>query len=134
MAFATIGTTVKIDNTAVTGIQSIGDLEGDPSTIDVTTLADDSLKSIPGLRQDAAIAIVCFKDETAGGGNFEALKGLADGKDHNAEIDFPDGSKLAFPARVSVRLNAVAVNAAQQFTLTLFKTGADIYTASSAAN
>ena len=128
-ASATIGTKLTIDDTEITGIQSIGDPQTAASAIDVTTLKDNHLVSIPGLRQDAAIAVVCFKDKTAGGGNYEDAKALEDGNDHDVVITFADTSSLSFPARVSVTLNGSAIAAAQQFTITLFKSGDDTYTA-----
>ena len=127
-AFATMGTTLKLDDIEVTGIQSIGDPQTAASAIDVTTLKDNHLVSIPGLRQDSAIAVVVFKDKTAGGGNYEQVKALDDGDDHIALLTFADGSTLQFPARVSVTLNGTAIAAAQQFTITLFKSGDDTYT------
>jgi hypothetical protein len=123
---SSIGTKVEINSVELTNIQSIGELQGDPSQIDVTDLSDTEFQYLPGLRQTAGIAIVCFKEkEAAPNGNYARLRLLeAAGTAVPVEITFPDLTGVTFNALVAVKLGAVAVNGAITFTVTLFKQGA----------
>lgn len=125
--FVTMGTKVTIDNTEILGIQTIGDLEGDPATVDVTTIKDTETKNLPGLKQTSAIQLTCFKDKTDTTANYEVAKAFDDKNEHEVVITFADTSTLTFKAHISVRLGGVGVGAAQLFYIGIFKTGDTTY-------
>jgi hypothetical protein len=94
------------------GLLEVSELGGDPEKIDVTTLEDEVKKYIPGVRDLGDLAFK-FHYETTASSTYTILKGLQkDNKVETYTVTYPDGSKHAFSAYVSVKVDSAAVNGA----------------------
>ena len=105
----------KLEDTFVEleDLQSIPDLGGDTDSVETTTLKHGARTYIPGLKDYGDLE---FEFLYTSEGSFQVLQGLeAAGKEVDFQVELPDGTTISFPARASVKLNAIAVGEALTF-------------------
>lgn len=116
MALLTKGATLKIDNSPVAGVKSMGEITEATEKIEVTTLADEAQKFINGIKSYGdEISFTCVYDKA----EFLKVRALQDDAEHAVEIKYADGLTVKFQAYVSVGLSGVEVNSAHEFTIGL---------------
>ena len=129
MAHSTIGTMLEYQKPGgkyaeIKDVQSIPALGGTPQEIDVTNLTDTESASVPGVKQQSSLEIVLYMNNSKEDDNYRVCRKLElEGQPVNFRITFPDGTRVAFKAVPVTSINEAAVNAAQMFTLSLFKRG-----------
>lgn len=110
-ALATIGIIVKINNKAVWGATSFGDIGGAPTMIDATKLTDAVRVNILGVQeQDAWQVNYQFNNEDANS-DYRVLKALDDANTKNVpvEVSFPDGTVFTNSGEVSTYITGAEV-------------------------
>ena len=102
--------------TEVAGIKTIPDIGADPENIDVTSLADDKKKNVPGIENTSTLAFaVVYK-----GDNFKtALAHAGDHKQYKWKVTYPDGMTATFTGSYTIKMGNVAVNGALDFTISI---------------
>lgn len=96
------------------GLQEIADLGGEVEAIEITTLADGAHKYTDGIKNYGDSLPFKFLYEAA---QFAALNGLAGVVEW--KVTLPDGEACTFSGSCSVKLDAVGVNAALTYTLSI---------------
>lgn len=105
---------VGSDYTPLTNLQEIPDLGGQPESIEVTTLADAAHMYTDGiLNYGDALSFKFLYEMT----QFTTLQTMDDVTDWL--VTLPDGETCAFKGVCSVKLDAVGVNAALTYTLSI---------------
>lgn len=118
MAVISKGITLSYKNgdefVALTDLQEIPDLGGDAEAIEVTTLADAAHVYTDGILNygDSLGFKFLYKKE-----QFTLLQGLNQSNDWL--VTLPDGETCAFSGTCSVKLDAVGVNAALTYVLSI---------------
>ena len=114
MATISKGITLKMGGTALTNLQSIPELGGTTEAIEITTLADGAHMYTNGIKNygDSLDFTFLYEQE-----QFATLNGV-DGVEEWAVI-LPDGETCEFSGTCSVKLDAVGVNAALTYTLSV---------------
>lgn len=116
MALLTKGATLKLGNTVVKGVKSMGEIAETTNKIEVTTLADGAQKYINGIKSYGdAISFTCVYEKT----EFLAVRAMQTDATQKVEIKYADGLTIKFDAYVSVALGGVEVDAAHEFTIEL---------------
>lgn len=130
MALLTKGATLKIDNSPVVGVKSIGEITETTNKIEVTTLADEAQKYINGIKSYGdEISFTCVYDKE----EYLKVRALQDDEEHAIEIKYADGLTIKFQAYVSTTLSGVEVDAAHEYTIGLTPAGAITITDGAAA-
>lgn len=114
MAVISKGITLSYGEKALTNLQEIPDLGGDVEAIEITTLADAAHTYTDGLKNFGDSLPFKFLYEEA---QFTTLNGLTDSQQWKVEL--PDGATCSFGGTCSVKLDAVGVNAALTYTLSI---------------
>lgn len=112
MAISTKGTYLNITGTGLSDgirvdIKSFPDLGAAPAAIDVTTLADEVQKFIPGVKGMAAMEFVANYDDA----KFTELSSH-EGEDLTYTMNFGDGTKYKFDGQHNALIVGGALNAA----------------------
>ena len=108
---ASIGVSVKINNTTIANVQDIGDIGGAPSELDATCLKDSIKKSVPGVQDAKAWEVTYLYDNSESTSDYRVIKGLQTaGNAVAVEVTMPDGTKFATTAYVSTYLTGAKVD------------------------
>lgn len=109
------GITLSYNGAVLTDLQEIPDLGGETEAIEITTLEDEAHMYMNGLISygDSLAFKFLYKKEQFGT--------LAAAGDESGEwiVTLPDGQKCSFSGTHSVKLDAVGVNAALTYTLSV---------------
>lgn len=107
----------------IMGLKEVPELSASKETIETTTL-DDSVKTyIFGLGDAGELAFKFTFDNSGAESNFRILKKIEDSAVGGVPVkkicyvELPDGTGVGFPAVLSCKIDAVAVNAELTFTL-----------------
>lgn len=114
MAVISKGITLYLGNKALTNLQEIPDLGGDVEAIEITTLADAAHMYTDGIKSYGDSLAFKFLYEKE---QFTSLSGL-DGS-QAWKVELPDSTTCSFSGSGSVKLDAVGVNAALTYTLSI---------------
>lgn len=114
MAIISKGITLSYGEKALTNLQEIPDLGGDVEAIEITTLADAAHTYTDGLKNFGDSLPFKFLYEEA---QFTTLNGLTGSQEW--KVTLPDGATCTFGGTCSVKLDAVGVNAALTYTLSI---------------
>lgn len=102
--------------TDITDVKTIPSIGGNPQTIDVTTLADDRQKQIPGIKQSSSLAFQCVYK----GDNFKNAQAICDNHvTYQFKVTYPDGMIATFAGRATMAMDSLSTNAAVGFTITI---------------
>lgn len=108
---ASIGVSVKIDNTTIANVKDIGDIGGAPSELDATCLKDSIKKSVPGVQDAKAWEVTYLYDNSDSTSDYRVLKGLQTaGNAVAVEVTMPDSTKFATTAYVSTYVEGASVD------------------------
>lgn len=109
-----------MDSTQVPNLQEFPDLGGAAEQVDVTTLADGNYHYINGIKDFGSLEFTFLYDNSEATSNYRVMRAAEeDGKTHQIEIRFPDGTKFAFAGMISTAVTGAGVNAALQFVATV---------------
>ncbi|WP_340391935.1 phage tail tube protein [Paenibacillus sp. FSL E2-0190] len=98
-------------------LMEVPEIGGDPEKVEVTTLKDGVKKYIPGIKDLGDLSFNFLYDNSKPTSNYRVLSGLQTAKTLGSfQLTYPDGTKHAFDAYVSVKMGAAAVNGALTFT------------------
>lgn len=100
-----------------TGLIDVPALAGDRNMIDITTLADDSLKYTPGLKDPGDLPMVFLYDNSSDNSPYRAFRKAGD----NAEVvefvlTLPDGTAFTYSGVPTVTVDDITVNDRITFT------------------
>ena len=122
MAISTKGTVLKImkdaTEVATVNIKSFPDLGAAPAAIDVTTLADNVQKFIPGVKALAAMEFVANYEKEA----FATLK-TNEGEDLTYVVDFGTNGTFTVAGTHAVSVAGAGLNAAVDMKITVLPNG-----------
>lgn len=114
MAVISKGITLHLGDKALTNLQEIPDLGGDVEAIEITTLADAAHMYTDGIKSYGDSLAFKFLYEKEQFAELAALTGSQEWK-----VVLPDSSTCSFGGSGSVKLDAVGVNAALTYTLSI---------------
>lgn len=114
MAVISKGITLSMGETALTNLMEIPDLGGESEAIEITTLADAAHMYTDGLLNYGDSLAFKFLYEKE---QFATLSAVAESAQWKVEL--PDGATCTFGGTCSVKLDAVGVNAALTYTLSI---------------
>ena len=114
MATISKGITLKVGEDVLTNLQEIADLGGETEAIEITTLADAAHVYTDGIKNYGDSLGFKFLYEKA---QFIKLNGLTG--DQEVVVTLPDSTTCTFSGSCSVKLDAVGVNAALTYTLSI---------------
>ena len=114
MAVISKGIALSYGEKALTNLQEIPDLGGDVEAIEITTLADAAHTYTDGLKNFGDSLPFKFLYEEA---QFTTLNGLTGSQQW--KVTLPDGATCSFGGTCSVKLDAVGINAALTYTLSI---------------
>jgi len=101
-------------------LMEIPELGGTPEKIDVTTLADQVKKSIPGIKELGDLVFKFLYDNSDVNANYRVLKGMEEsGEAVTFRVTYPDGTSHKFDAIPAVKIDAGTVNGALTFSATM---------------
>lgn len=109
LSYKTSADFIELEN-----LQEIADLGGEVEAIEITTLADSAHMYTDGLKNYGDSLAFKFLYE---GEQFTTLNGLAGSVQW--QVSLPDGATCTFGGTCSVKLDAVGVNAALTYTLSI---------------
>lgn len=108
------GITLSYGDKPLTNLMEIPELGGDTEAVEVTTLADGAHKYIDGIKNYGDSLAFKFLYEEEQFSTLNALKGSQQWK-----VALPEGANCSFGGTCSVKLDAVGVNAALTYTLSI---------------
>ena len=114
MAVISKGITLYLGEKALTNLQEIPDLGGEAEAIEITTLADAAHMYTDGILNYGDSLGFKFLYEKAQFVELSDVEGSQDWK-----VELPDGATCSFGGTCSVKLDAVGVNAALTYTLSI---------------
>jgi hypothetical protein len=106
-------------------LMEIPDLGGDTEAIEITTLADAAHKYTDGIKNYGDSLTFKFLYETE---QFKALGNGSDGVAGGWKVVLPDGATCEFEGSFAVKLDAVGVNSALTYTLSIKPTSEMVWT------
>ena len=119
MAISTLGVTLKMGESAealekVVDIKDFPDLIGDPNMLETTTLSDEAVTNIPGIRSSDMLTFTCnyTKDD------FTAVNGMANTAMYYA-LEFSDGSKFTWQGQHTCGVPGKGVDEVIEFTINI---------------
>ena len=114
MAVISKGITLKYGENELTNLMEIPELGGDSEAIEITTLADEAHMFTDGIKNygDSLAFKFLYEDE-----QFTELQTLKDSQTWT--VTLPDSTTCSFGGTCSVKLDAVGVNAALTYTLSI---------------
>lgn len=108
------------------GLFSIPEMGGTPEMIDVTNLEDSIKRSIPGIGDTGTLDFEFYATEgetdttTQVRDTWNILRSYdTSGSDYLWKLEYPDGEGFTWTGKCHVRRQAVSVNSAIKFTLTV---------------
>lgn len=100
-----------------TGLIDVPALAGDRNMIDITTLADDSLKYTPGLKEPGDLPMVFLYDNSSDNSPYRVFRKAGDGKEViEFALTLPDGTKFEYTGIPTVTVDDITVNDRITFT------------------
>lgn len=130
MAISTIGVSLKWGATAdaaakVVDIKDFPDLIGEPSMIEITTLADEAVRQLPGVKSNDMMSFTC---------NYTSADFAAVNQDANKTLhyvlEFSDGSKFTWEGQHTCGLPGKGVDEVVEFTINIAPSSAVEFSAS----
>lgn len=108
---ASIGIEVTVGKSNLNYVTGIGDIGGEPSTLDATCFKDKIAKSVPGVQKNDGFNIDYLFDNTSDKSDYRAIKKLEEAKEITAiVVTFPDGTAFASAGYISTKINGVKVD------------------------
>lgn len=114
MAVISKGITLSYGENVLENLMEIADLGGDVEAIEITTLADAAHMYTDGIKNYGDSLGFKFLYEKE---QFTTLNGLTESQ--TWKVTLPDGATCSFGGTCSVKLDAVGVNAALTYTLSI---------------
>lgn len=114
MALISKGITLSMGEKALTNLMEIPDLGGETEAIEITTLADAAHMYTDGLLNYGDSLAFKFLYEKAQFADLSDAEGS-----QNWKVTLPDGAVCSFSGTCAVKLDAVGVNAALTYTLSI---------------
>lgn len=119
MAISTLGVTLKMGESAaalekVVDIKDFPDLIGEPNMLETTTLSDEAVTNIPGIRSSDMLTFTCNYTKE----DFTAVNDLANTDMHYA-LEFSDGSKFTWKGQHTCGVPGKGVDEVIEFTINI---------------
>lgn len=119
MAISTLGVTLKMGETAdavekVVDIKDFPDLIGEPNMLETTTLSDEAVTNIPGIKSSDMLTFTCNYTKE----DFSAVNTKADKSLHYA-LEFSDGSKFTWQGQHTCGVPGKGVDEVIEFTINI---------------
>ena len=119
MAISTLGVTLKMGETSsalekVVDIKDFPDLIGDPNMLETTTLSDEAVTNIPGIRSSDMLTFTCNYTKA----DFTAVNDLANTQMYYA-LEFSDGSKFTWQGQHTCGVPGKGVDEVIEFTINI---------------
>lgn len=119
MAISTLGVTLKMGESSaalekVVDIKDFPDLIGEPNMLETTTLSDEAVTNIPGIRSSDMLTFTCnyTKDD------FTAVNDLANTALYYS-LEFSDGSKFTWQGQHTCGVPGKGVDEVIEFTINI---------------
>lgn len=119
MAISTLGVTLKMGESSaalekVVDIKDFPDLIGEPNMLETTTLSDEAVTNIPGIRSSDMLTFTCnyTKDD------FTAVNELANTALYYS-LEFSDGSKFTWQGQHTCGVPGKGVDEVIEFTINI---------------
>lgn len=106
---ASIGIKTTIKEFELNYVTGIGDIGGEPSSLDSTCLKDTIAKSVPGVKKNEGHNIDILFDNSDAESDYRKIKAM-EGEVVPVVHAFPDGTQFSTTAYVSIKINAVKVD------------------------
>lgn len=111
------GITLSVDGKEISNLQQIPSLGGTPEKVEVTTLADESIQYINGLKDYGDLEFKFLYDNSGESSNYRTLKKIEQaGEAVECIVTLPDTTTFTFNAVIAVSLDEASVNSALTFT------------------
>lgn len=119
MAISTLGVTLKMGESAealekVVDIKDFPDLIGEPNMLETTTLSDEAVTNIPGIRSSDMLTFTCNYTKA----DFTAVNDLAN-KALYYGLEFSDGSKFTWQGQHTCGVPGKGVDEVIEFTINI---------------
>ena len=119
MAISTLGVTLKMGESAaalekVVDIKDFPDLIGEPNMLETTTLSDEAVTNIPGIRSSDMLTFTCNYTKA----DFTAVNELANTALHYS-LEFSDGSKFTWQGQHTCGVPGKGVDEVIEFTINI---------------
>ena len=119
MAISTLGVTLKWGESAdslkkVVDIKDFPDLIGEPNMLETTTLSDEAVTNIPGIRSSDMLAFTCNYTKT----DFTAVNDDANKALYYA-LEFSDGSQFTWQGQHTCGVPGKGVDEVIEFTINI---------------
>ena len=119
MAISTLGVTLKMGESAealekVVDIKDFPDLIGDPNMLETTTLSDEAVTNIPGIRSSDMLTFTCNYTKS----DFTAVNTKAN-KALYYSLEFSDGSKFTWQGQHTCGVPGKGVDEVIEFTINI---------------
>jgi len=111
------GITLTVGATEVPDLQAIPDLGGDVDKIEITTLADGSVRTMNGIKDYGDLEFTFLYDTEVADSGYRQLHALEEAESVDEYvIELADGTTFTFSGQVSTKIAGVGVNEALTFT------------------
>jgi hypothetical protein len=119
MAISTLGVTLKMGESAealekVVDIKDFPDLIGDPNMLETTTLSDEAVTNIPGIRSSDMLTFTCNYTKA----DFTAVNEKANTALYYS-LEFSDGSKFTWQGQHTCGVPGKGVDEVIEFTINI---------------
>lgn len=119
MAISTLGVTLKMGESEgalekVVDIKDFPDLIGDPNMLETTTLSDEAVTNIPGIRSSDMLTFTCNYTKA----DFTAVNDKANTPMYYS-LEFSDGSKFTWQGQHTCGLPGKGVDEVIEFTINI---------------
>ena len=119
MAISTLGVTLKMGESEgalekVVDIKDFPDLIGEPNMLETTTLSDEAVTNIPGIRSSDMLTFTCNYTKA----DFTAVNDLANTALHYS-LEFSDGSKFTWQGQHTCGVPGKGVDEVIEFTINI---------------
>lgn len=119
MAISTLGVTLKMGESAaalekVVDIKDFPDLIGEPNMLETTTLSDEAVTNIPGIRSSDMLTFTCNYTKA----DFTAVNDLANTALYYS-LEFSDGSKFTWQGQHTCGVPGKGVDEVIEFTINI---------------
>ena len=108
---ASIGIEVTVNSSKLNYVTGIGDIGGEPSSLDATCFNDSIAKSVPGVQKNDGFNIDYLFDNKATESDYRKLKELETARNIvPITVKFPDGTSFASTGYISTKVNGAKVD------------------------
>lgn len=108
---ASIGIKVTVNSSELNYVTGIGDIGGEPSSLDATCFNDSISKSVPGVQKNDGFNIDYLFDNKVAKSDYRTLKDLEKARNIvPITVEFPDGTTFASTGYISTKVNGVKVD------------------------